>query len=51
MIVFGSCSSTFYFHVGDLGVPLSYVIGVLEGYFFTLEDGESSMVMGTFEEG
>ena len=35
----------------DLGVPLSYVIGVLEGDSFPLVEGESSIIIGTFEEG
>ena len=35
----------------DLGVPLSYVIGVLEGDSSPLTVGESSIIMGTIEDG
>lgn len=35
----------------DLGVPLSYVIRVLEGDSSPLTVGESSIVMGTVEDG
>ena len=48
---FGSCRIDFPFHVEDLVVLLSYVIGVLEGDSFTLVDGESSMLMGVFDKG
>jgi len=37
--------------VEDLGVPLSYVIGDLEGYSSPLIEGESSIVIGTVEDG
>jgi len=37
--------------VENLGVPLLYVIGVLEGDSSPLTVGESSITMGTLEEG
>jgi len=37
--------------VEDLGVHLSYVIGTLEGDSLPMAKGESSIVIGKFEEG
>jgi len=37
--------------VGDVGVPLTYVIGALKGDYFPWAEGESSIIIGTFEEG